>query len=96
MCDADLDYLGTKNFYKTGNTLFQEFLAYKVIANEKEWDALQIRFLTNHHYHTDFAIKNREPLKQIFLQELKYPSYTINDGLLGYVINSKFLFLITF
>ena len=71
ICDADLDYLGTKNFYKTGETLFKEFIAYKVIANEKEWDALQIRFLTNHHYHTDFAIKNREPLKQKFLQELK-------------------------
>lgn len=71
ICDADLDYLGTNNFYKTGNTLFKEFIAYKVIANEKEWDALQIRFLTNHHYHTEFALKNREPLKQIFLQELK-------------------------
>lgn len=71
ICDADLDYLGTNNFYKTGNTLFKEFIAYKVIANEKEWDALQIRFLTNHHYHTDFAIKNREPKKQAFLMELK-------------------------
>jgi len=71
ICDADLDYLGTNNFYKTGATLFKEFKAYKIVQTEEEWDKLQIRFLTNHHYHTDFAIKYREPIKKNYLLELR-------------------------
>jgi uncharacterized protein len=71
ICDADLDYLGTDQFYPIGDTLKKEFLAYKVISNNEEWDRLQVNFLSKHRYHTQFARKNREPKKHMFLNEIR-------------------------
>ncbi len=71
ICDADLDYLGTPRFYSIGQSLYKEFLAYKVISSKEEWDRLQVNFLSNHHYHTAFAKKYREPLKNKYLSEIK-------------------------
>ena len=71
ICDADLDYLGTEHFYRIGETLFNEFKAQKIVTNRKEWNDLQIRFLTNHSYPTEYAKKYREPVKQKYLAELK-------------------------
>lgn len=64
ICDADLDYLGRDDFYKLGQSLRKEFMHFKVIANDAEWDALQLKFLGNHHYHTGYSRENREPVKQ--------------------------------
>jgi len=71
ICDADLDYIGTDEFYSIGNTLFEEFLSHKIVKDEEDWDKLQIRFLEEHDYHTPYAKKHREPVKQKFLKELK-------------------------
>ena len=68
--DSDLDYLGTDFFYKIGNKLYKELLAYNKISSEEEWDRLQVNFLKNHQFHTPFALKHREPLKQKYLKEL--------------------------
>jgi len=70
LCDADLDYLGTANFYTIGDTLFREFIEYKVVANEEDWDKLQVKFLTSHHYHTPYSKKHREPLKNKYMLEI--------------------------
>ena len=71
ICDADLDYLGTKHFYRIGETLYHEFKAQNIVSNRKEWNDLQIRFLKNHEYHTEYARKHREPVKQKYLAELQ-------------------------
>lgn len=71
LCDADLDYLGRSDFYTIGFTLFLELKALGVISDRKEWDALQIKFLSNHQYHTDISIQLRAPQKQLRLEELK-------------------------
>ena len=71
LCDADLDYLGTDNFYTIGATLKEEFIAYKVIKNEEECDRLQVNFLLKHRFHTPFAKKYREPRKNEYLQQIK-------------------------
>ena len=42
----------------------------KVISTAQQWKDLQINFLKAHSYHTAFAIKNREPQKQIWLKNL--------------------------
>ena len=68
--DADLDYLGTNSFYTIGDTLFRELMAFNKISNEEQWDKIQVKFLKNHTYHTPFAQKFREPLKQKHLNEL--------------------------
>jgi HD superfamily phosphodiesterase len=70
IADSDLDYLGTSSYYKIGIKLYKELLAFNRIANEKEWDQLQVRFLQKHRFHTPFAIKHREPVKQKYLNEI--------------------------
>lgn len=70
ICDADLDYLGRDDFYKLGGNLRKEFLFFKVLANDQEWEALQLKFLANHHYHTKYSRENREPGKQLHYSEL--------------------------
>lgn len=64
ICDADLDYLGRDDFFKIGDGLKREFLAYGVIASAQEWDALQQKFLSNHQYHTQTSKTLREGPKQ--------------------------------
>ena len=68
--DSDLDYLGTDEFDSIGDTLFEELLSFNKISDRKQWDMLQINFLQNHSYHTPYAKKYREPLKQKHLKEI--------------------------
>ncbi|MEM9887768.1 MAG: HD domain-containing protein [Bacteroidota bacterium] len=71
LCDADLDYLGRKDFYGIGNTLFQELKAYNVLQDEAAWNSLQVKFLENHQFFTDTSRYRREPQKQVYLTQLK-------------------------
>jgi len=70
ICDADLDYLGRSDYPEISQKLFQELKYMKVIETEEQWKNLQINFLKAHHFHTPFAIKNREPKKQVWLNKL--------------------------
>jgi len=70
ICDADLDYLGRKDFYTIGEELRKEFLTYGIIHNNEEWDKLQLNFLKNHRYHTGSSQKQREAAKQKYIQQL--------------------------
>ena len=70
ICHADLDYLGTEHFYTIGETLFEEFKSMGQIKNREDWNKLQINFLSGHRYHTPYAKKYREPIKQKHLQDL--------------------------
>ncbi len=64
ICDADLDYLGREDFFGIGEKLKREFIEFGMVADEKEWDGLQVKFLKNHRYHTHTSRKTREPIKQ--------------------------------
>jgi len=68
ICDADLDYLGRDDFFKIGDTLYQELKAFDKIKDSTQWNQLQISFLSNHQYHTEFSRGNREIKKQENLQ----------------------------
>ena len=70
ICDADLDYLGRDDFYEISDLLFRELNALGQELDKEAWDDIQIRFLQNHHYHTDYARKNLQPMKQKRLEEL--------------------------
>ncbi len=70
ICDADLDYLGRKDFFKIGDTLRKEFLHHKIVQNNNDWEKLQLKFLQNHTFHTNTSQKNREPVKQQHLSKL--------------------------
>jgi len=64
ICDADLDYLGRSDFFKIGDSLRKEFIYYKIVPNDEEWEKLQLKFLENHKYHTGASQRQREPIKQ--------------------------------
>lgn len=70
ICDADLDYLGRQDYPEISQKLFEELKNMEVISTAQQWKDLQINFLKAHHYHTPFAIKNREPQKQVWLRKL--------------------------
>ena len=70
LCDADLDYLGRDDFFTIGNELRKEFIEFGVVANNDEWERLQINFLSKHKYHTKNSISKREPLKQQHFAQL--------------------------
>ncbi len=62
--DADLDYLGRRDFDEISNRLKQELLLFGFIADENEWDARQLAFLKKHNYHTRSSEAIRGPGKQ--------------------------------
>jgi len=71
LCDADLDYLGRKDYYEISNKLYQELKSFNIVSNKEEWRKQQIQFLEAHNYHTPFARKNRQPAIIKRLSELK-------------------------
>lgn len=71
LADADLDYLGRKDYDEISANLFKEYLHLGVVSDNIQWLDLQIRFLENHKFHTDFAKNNREKLKSKKIKELK-------------------------
>ncbi len=71
ICDADLDYLGRDDFQVISNGLKEEFLVYKVINSEADWDPLQIGFFEAHNYFTETCRADRTPKKLQHLHMLK-------------------------
>ncbi|MDN5285844.1 MAG: hypothetical protein JWR38_2118 [Mucilaginibacter sp.] len=70
ICDADLDYLGRNDFFVLSKKLFSELVITDGLKTEQEWDKLQIVFLENHHYFTKTAIRLRDSVKQLHLEEI--------------------------
>jgi HD superfamily phosphodiesterase len=70
IADADLMYLGTDRFKEIGDTLFEEMKVYSGLQTRKQWDAIQIKFLNMHHFHTDYCRSHFEHQKQKNLQQL--------------------------
>lgn len=74
ICDADLDYLGRKDFAIISDLLRREFLSFGFISNNSEWEQLQLNFLNNHQYHTMSQRRIREPFKKENIKEFAYAS----------------------
>jgi len=72
LCDADLDYLGRDDFEEISNTLMNELITEGKISTIKQWDAIQVKFLTNHKYYTNYCIENRQPKKDLRIEEIKH------------------------
>lgn len=77
ICDADLDYLGGDEFYVIAEKLKKELMDRSMVTTDKEWDELQINFLSQHTYFTKTAIALRRENKNARLAEIKdrYKSY---------------------
>lgn len=71
LCDADLDYLGRPDFFRIGHALFAEMRSQRLIATERQWNELQVRFLSDHRYFTATNRALREPVKQANLAAVR-------------------------
>lgn len=69
--DADLDYLGRSDYKLLSLRLKQEWEHQDMHKTMPEWYALQVNFLTNHRYYTATAQREREPVKQKHLEEIR-------------------------
>lgn len=71
ICDADLDYLGRKDFESISNNLYKEFLDFGIVKDQRQWMQLQINFFEAHNYFTNSTQKLRDPQKKARLKKLK-------------------------
>lgn len=71
ICDADLDYLGRDDFWEIGYNLYKELEIYGILTDEKDWNRLQLKFLSAHHYFTESAKGLRKAKKDSHTQKIK-------------------------
>jgi len=78
LCDANLYYLGTEDFFEFAENLFQERTYLNLIKDRKEWLQTQIKFLSSHNYYTQTG-RELEPQKKRNLLRLKSQSFFYSD-----------------
>ena len=71
LCDADLYYLGTENYYKIAGNLYNEWKEIGMVKNKEEWKQKQIAFLEAHQYFTKTAMNECAMVKQKNFAHLK-------------------------
>ncbi len=71
LCDADLDYLGRDSYDVISKTLLDELVMTGKDIDEKQWLNIQIKFLEDHQYWTNYSKEHRAPQKAEVLARLK-------------------------
>jgi uncharacterized protein len=71
IADADLEYLGTDDFEIIGARLYNELRHSNPNLREAEWNQIQLKFLENHKYFTEYGQLFLEPVKQHNLAKLR-------------------------
>lgn len=70
LCDADLYYIGEKNYFPNTEKMFLEFRHAGDVKTETEWQLRQVEFLSTHRYFTRTALARLEGKKEAILKEL--------------------------
>ncbi|MFY0645091.1 MAG: HD domain-containing protein [Bacteroidia bacterium] len=71
IADADLEYLGSNDFERIGNRLYKELKHFNPKLKISEWNEIQIKFMSSHHYHTNYCKRYRQWRKNSNLESLK-------------------------
>jgi uncharacterized membrane-anchored protein YitT (DUF2179 family)/predicted metal-dependent HD superfamily phosphohydrolase len=71
LCDADLYYLGSPNFFRDAENLYKEWKAEGIVETHEEWEAKQLLFLEAHHYFTHTAIAEQNEKKKAYLKQVR-------------------------
>ncbi|MGI8950936.1 MAG: YitT family protein [Chitinophagaceae bacterium] len=71
LCDADLYYLGTDNFFVKAEKLYKEMHKTGAIKNYNKWQDYQVQFLQSHHYFTATANHKLNQKKELNLKRLE-------------------------
>ncbi len=69
--DSDLDYLGRSDFMIISENLKKELMSKGRVQSDKEWDEIQIEFLSKHKYYTESAKILRKSKKDEHLALVK-------------------------
>ena len=64
ICDSDLDYLGRSDMIPVSNALYRELKEMDKVGSLRDWNLLQIKFISGHQYFTKTAQALREVNKQ--------------------------------
>lgn len=80
ICDADLDYLGRDDFHAIADTLKQELISHGKITSDRQWDEIQVKFLTAQKYFTNTNKKRRDPKKARHLKEIEARLAAMDKG----------------
>lgn len=70
LCDADLFYLGSDDYFTGADRLLQEWKAVGKVKEKMDWNRAQIDFLRKHRYFTLTAIKERDHKKKENIEQL--------------------------
>lgn len=74
ICDADLFHLGTNEFNAKNEELRQELKGFSgEDVSKKKWRKMNIAFMENHKYFTDYGKRKLQPVKDEHIAELKDP-----------------------
>ncbi|MDG5799925.1 adenylate/guanylate cyclase domain-containing protein [Marinilabiliaceae bacterium ANBcel2] len=71
ICDADLDYLGRRDFIPVSNALYREFKERDMVPSLEEWNKMQLNFIRQHQYFTETAQQLREVNKNSQISRLE-------------------------
>lgn len=71
VADADLEYLGTSDFFEISHQFYQELKHRNPALDMIQYDKIQIDFFESHHYFTDYAQIHLAPYKAKNLEAVK-------------------------
>ncbi|MBO6880107.1 MULTISPECIES: HD domain-containing protein [Winogradskyella] len=74
LADADLEYLGTKHFFSVSELLYKELKYFNKELTPQEWYNIQVDFINNHTYHTNYCKHYKSFRKYKNLEKLMYQS----------------------
>lgn len=69
LCDADLSHLSSPDFLQRSEQLHTEVGTLIIKMSEKKWWKSTVELMQRHHYFTEYAQQNFEPIKQLNLQK---------------------------
>lgn len=70
LADADLEYLSTSKYREVSELLYQELRYFNKGMNRKKWFKIQVDFISNHQYHTNYCRRYKEFRKNRNLQSM--------------------------
>lgn len=97
ICDADLYYLGSPNFFRDSENLYKELKAEEIVLNHEEWNLKEFSFLRSHQYFTNTAIAEKSAKKKQYLKQIRdrwkneQREHRISERTRSYVRDSFFM-----
>ena len=70
LADADLEYLSTSTFRQVSEQLYEELRYFNREIDRKKWFDIQVNFISNHRYHTNYCKRYKEFRKMRNLEKL--------------------------